>query len=94
MACGIALARVEPFSPAIRAPGLVQFVRDEGYRTPKGEACRGLPDLVLGDSFMEALQVPFEESFPYLLGTGLRQATGKQVEVINAAVGGWGKTAR
>jgi len=46
--------------------------------------------LVLGDSFMEALQVPFEWSFPYLLGKRLKEMDHKQVEVINAAVSGWG----
>lgn len=42
--------------------------------------------LVLGDSFMEANQVALHESFPQLLEAGL----GKQVEVINASVSGWG----
>src|SRR5262249_53527661 len=46
--------------------------------------------LVLGDSFMEALQVPFESSFPYLLERGLAGRTGTRVEVINASVSGWG----
>jgi len=46
--------------------------------------------LVLGDSFMEALQVPFERSFPSLLERALAQQTGKHVEVVNASVSGWG----
>lgn len=46
--------------------------------------------LVLGDSFMEALQVPYEQSFPYLLGKRLKEIDNKDVEVINAAVSGWG----
>src|SRR5262249_25460681 len=46
--------------------------------------------LVLGDSFMEALQTPFEESFPKLLEDRLRDSGVQKVEVINAAVSGWG----
>jgi hypothetical protein len=46
--------------------------------------------LVLGDSFMEANQVIFEDSFPSLLETNLRARLGRPVEVINASVSGWG----
>ena len=46
--------------------------------------------LVLGDSFMEALQVRLEDSFPRLLEQRLRVMTGQPVEVINCAVSGWG----
>jgi len=46
--------------------------------------------LVLGDSFMEALQVPFEESFPSVVEHELSQETGRRVEVVNASVSGWG----
>jgi hypothetical protein len=46
--------------------------------------------LVLGDSFMEALQVPLEESFHRLLEHRLRSLTGRPVEVVNGAVSGWG----
>lgn len=46
--------------------------------------------LVLGDSFMEAFQVSFEESFPRLLEVRLQEALHQTVEVINAAVSGWG----
>jgi GDSL-like Lipase/Acylhydrolase family len=46
--------------------------------------------LVLGDSFMEALQVPYERSFPGLLEQELARATGRRVEIINASVSGWG----
>lgn len=46
--------------------------------------------LLLGDSFMEALQVPFEESLPYLVEQELQKRTGKKIELINAGVGGWG----
>jgi len=46
--------------------------------------------LLLGDSFMEALQVPFDSSFPALLERGLAERTGKRVEVVSAGVSGWG----
>jgi len=46
--------------------------------------------LLLGDSFMEALQVRFEESFPNLLENRLRESGIQEVEVVNAAVSGWG----
>jgi hypothetical protein len=46
--------------------------------------------LLLGDSFTEALQVPFEASLPSLIEGALAQRTGKRIEVINAGVGGWG----
>jgi len=46
--------------------------------------------LLLGDSFMEAFQVSFEESFTKPLARCLQQSTDQVVEVINAAVSGWG----
>jgi hypothetical protein len=46
--------------------------------------------LLLGDSFMEAFQVRFDESFPKLLEDRLRESGIPNVEVINAAVSGWG----
>lgn len=46
--------------------------------------------LLLGDSFMEALQVEFEESFPHLLEVELNKQLPCHVEVINAGVSGWG----
>lgn len=46
--------------------------------------------LVLGDSFMEALQVRYEQSFPRILESNLNEQAIQPVEVINAAVSGWG----
>lgn len=46
--------------------------------------------LLLGDSFMEALQVAYVDSFPKLLEDRLRESTHVAVEVINCAVSGWG----
>lgn len=48
--------------------------------------------VLLGDSFLEALQVPFEHSLPYLLEEALRQR-GFDVEVLNLGISGYG-TAR
>jgi hypothetical protein len=50
--------------------------------------------LVLGDSFMEALQVPFEASFPSRLEAELAGRWGRPVEVVNASVSGWGTDAQ
>jgi hypothetical protein len=46
--------------------------------------------LLLGDSFLEALQVGLDDSFPRLLEKTLNGMTGQRIEVINCAVGGWG----
>ena len=46
--------------------------------------------LVLGDSFLEALQLPFEASFPSVLEAQLGKTAGRPVEVVNASVSGWG----
>jgi hypothetical protein len=48
---------------------------------------------VLGDSFVEALQVPFEESFCHIIEQKLRSCpamAGRDVEVINFGVSGYG----
>jgi len=46
--------------------------------------------IVLGDSFMEALQVPHERSLPHRLAEILEDRTELPVEVVNAGVSGWG----
>lgn len=46
--------------------------------------------VILGDSFMEAYQVPLEKSFPRLLEKTLNEKFAKKVEVINLGVGGYG----
>jgi hypothetical protein len=45
--------------------------------------------LLLGDSFMEALQVPYEQSGSGLLEAALPALVGGPVAVRNAGVGGW-----
>jgi len=63
-------------------------MRDREHAVAKPEGVFRV--LVLGDSFMEALQVPFEESFPSVVEHELSQETGRRVEVLNASVSGWG----
>lgn len=69
----------------------VRFITDErGFRVgstaPVGARWR---ILLLGDSFMEAMQVEYEQSTAGLLEEGLRRRLGAPVAVRNAAVGGW-----
>lgn len=64
-------------------------MRDRDHERKEGEDT--IRVLVFGDSFMEALQVAFEDSFPSLLESGLREALHRNVEVINCAVSGWGQ---
>lgn len=45
---------------------------------------------VLGDSFMEALHVPFDDSFTFLLEDELKRETGRNVEVLNFGVSSYG----
>ena len=87
---------------ALHPPGLVTYLpqfrlsvsfnsagmRDREHSMDKPENVFRV--LVLGDSFMEALQIPFESSFPSLLEHGLAGRTGKRIEVVNASVSGWG----
>lgn len=56
-----------------------------GYEKPAGV----YRILVLGDSFVEAIQVEMEEMFGLQLA-GLLNERGYRVEVISAGVGGWG----
>jgi len=48
--------------------------------------------VVLGDSFAQALQVPFEQSFPYLLEQKLNSNANiqKEIEIINLGWSGFG----
>ena len=63
----------------------------DGFRV--GEAGRRdapVRVLLIGDSFAEAIQVEYEQSYAHLLETGLAQATGRDVVVRNAGVSDWG----
>ena len=46
--------------------------------------------LVLGDSFMEAGEVPLEQSFCYQLEKYLTETLGSHIEIVNAGVAGFG----
>jgi lysophospholipase L1-like esterase len=46
--------------------------------------------VVLGDSFTEALQVPLEQTFPYILEEKLNSEINKKYEVINLGISGFG----
>jgi hypothetical protein len=63
-------------------------MRDREHTVPKMDGIDRV--LILGDSFMEALQVPFEASFPSVLERELGKTTRRPVDVVNASVGGWG----
>ena len=68
-------------------------INEMGLRSPDGIAYAKPTGvyriLVLGDSYVEALQVSLAESFPQQLAQKLAGA-GLQVEVVNAGVSGWG----
>jgi hypothetical protein len=94
-----------PYLGWFHAPNAAGIVYSEygEYRAPVRINARGLRDreigydnpanafriLVLGDSFVEALQVPLEATFTSQMET-LLTSTERPVEVINAGVGGWG----
>jgi hypothetical protein len=64
------------------------WMRDREHRMHKAPGVYRI--LLLGDSFMEALQVPFDVSFPPVLEHALTRMLGRPVEVVNASVSGWG----
>ena len=69
----------------------VSIITDEaGFRV--GESPRREADahvLLLGDSFMEAVQVEYEQSVAGLMETELSHQLGRSVRVHNAGVSGW-----
>ena len=99
-----ALSHQDRYGLAMHWPGITRYLPQYGHDVSFNSA--GMRDrehavgkeagvfriLVLGDSFMEAFQVPFEASLPSLLEQALGQRTGKRVEVVNAGVSGWGRT--
>ncbi len=68
---------------AINSKGLRDI--EHAYEKPPGKS----RILVLGDSFMEALQVPLEQAFSRALERELREV-GRDVNVINAGTSGYG----
>jgi len=86
----------------LHLPNMVQFsyrfgheiatnsagMRDREHDLTKPPGVRRI--LVLGDSFMEANQVNFEDAFASVLERRLKEGAHRPVEVINAGVSGWG----
>lgn len=60
--------------------------RERSWEKPPGSG----RILVLGDSFVEAVQVPFEQSFTHLLENSLAAAQPTPIEVLNGGVSGYG----
>jgi len=69
----------------------VHVVTDgEGFRVGRaGRPAARHHILLLGDSFMEALQVEYEQTLAGLLETRLPARLGAPVAVVNTGVGGW-----
>lgn len=66
------------------------FTDSRGFRVGASGASHGDKQvLLLGDSFMEALQVDHEQSAAGLLEEAMSQRIGSSVAVRNAAIGGW-----
>jgi len=66
------------------------FTDQDGYRVARAGRVEGKKRiLLLGDSFMEALQVEYDQSLSGLLETRLSQRFGEPVAVRNSGVGGW-----
>ncbi len=62
----------------------------DGFRVGEdGRVSEGAEVLILGDSFIEALQVEYEQSVSGFLQETLPALAGQPVAVRNAAVGGW-----
>jgi hypothetical protein len=69
----------------------VSFMTDEeGFRVgPRGRVVRSDSVLVIGDSFMAAMQVEFEQSLPGLIEDSLRGPESQEVAVRNSGVDSW-----
>jgi len=66
------------------------FTDRDGFRVGAAGRVEGSKRiLLLGDSFMEAFQVEYEQSFAGLLGARLARNWGDTVAVRNTGVGGW-----
>lgn len=73
--------------------GPVRLITDEnGYRIGPDMPAPGTEDiriLALGDSFLEALQVEYEDTMMAQLADLLAQHTGQTVRIVNTGVGDW-----
>jgi hypothetical protein len=98
----IGLSHQDPYGLALHYPGITRFLPQYGHKVSFNSV--GMRDtehtfekkagtfriLLLGDSFMEALQVPDDSTLARLMERDLTRATGRPVEVVNAGVSGWG----
>lgn len=96
------LSHQDRYGLALHYPGITRYLPQYGHEVSFNSA--GMRDrehtldkpagtfriLLLGDSFMEALQVPADSMLATLMERGLTQASGRPVEVINGGVSGWG----
>jgi hypothetical protein len=74
-------------SPEFTAFSAINQVGLRDIERPYAKPADAFRILVLGDSFVEAVQVPFEQSFVPLLERKLKAAAGaRQIEVINGGV--------
>jgi GDSL-like Lipase/Acylhydrolase family len=98
----VGLSHQDRYGLALHYPGISRFLPQYGHEVSFNSA--GMRDrehtfekragtfriLLLGDSFMEALQVPADSMLATLMERDLTRATGRPVEVINGGVSGWG----
>jgi lysophospholipase L1-like esterase len=98
----VGLSHQDRYGLALHYPGITRFLPQYRHEVSFNRA--GLRDrehaltksadafriLLLGDSFMEALQVPSDSMLATLMERDLSRATGRPVEVINGGVSGWG----
>lgn len=96
------IASQDRYGLAMHYPGITRYLPDHGqtvainsvgmrdreHSLEKAEDAHRV--IVLGDSFMEAVQVAADESLPRLLEDDLTRELGRPTDVINAGVSGWG----
>lgn len=96
------LSHQDRYGLALHYPGITRYLPQFGHAVSFNSA--GMRDrehslakpegvyrvLLLGDSFMEALQVPFDSAFGARLEAELPEVLGRKVEVVIAGVSGWG----
>jgi hypothetical protein len=98
----VGLSHQDRYGLALHYAGITRYLPQYGHKVSFNSA--GMRDrehtfekhagtfriLLLGDSFMEALQVPADSMLATLMEQDLTRAAGRPVEVINGGVSGWG----
>jgi len=98
----VGLSHQDRYGLALHYPGITRYLPQYGHDVSFNSV--GMRDrehtfekragtfriLLLGDSFMEALQVPADSMLASLMERDLTRAAGRPVEVINGGVSGWG----